>query len=329
MRLVTFQVRTNVGVVSRLGIWGKDGVIDLNYAYAASLAREGEESWAFRAADATAPADMIGFLEAGDAGLRAAQEAVSLVRGAGVVHGPRRERLLYALDEIRLLAPLPRPRTIRDFSTFEEHQRRVTRAGGDGSVPHVWYELPVYWKANPDNVTGPDEPIRWPSYSDKLDFELELACVIGKTGRDVPVDLAGEYIAGYTILNDVSARDRLAQEMVMTFGPAKGKDFDTSKVLGPCLVTPDEFGSESHRMWTRLNGETWSEGRSADMYYTFTELIAYISQDETLHPGDVLGSGACPTGCGLELDRWIRPGDVVELEIEGIGILRNRITREG
>jgi 2-keto-4-pentenoate hydratase/2-oxohepta-3-ene-1,7-dioic acid hydratase in catechol pathway len=302
--------------------------MDLNYAYATYLVQQGEESWAYRAANATVPPDMISFLEAGKAGLRAAHEAVSFVRDNCIWHGPRDEQLFYAKDDIRFLAPLPRPRTIRDFSTFEEHQRRVTRPSGDNSVPRVWYELPVYWKANPDNVIGPDEPIHWPSYSGKLDFELELACVIGRTGRNIPVELAGDYIAGYTIFNDVTARDRQAEEVVMTFGPAKGKDFDSAKVLGPCLVTPDEFGDQPHQMCARVNGETWSRGSSGDMFYSFARLIAYISQDETLHPGDLLGSGACPTGCGLELGRWIQPGDVLELEIEGIGVLRNRVVCE-
>ena len=205
----------------------------------------------------------------------------------------------------------------------------MTRAKGSSTVPAVWYELPVYWKANPDNVIGPEADVIWPEYSERLDFELEFGVVIGRAGRDIPVERAHEYIAGYTIFNDISARDRQARETVMTFGPAKGKDFDTSKVLGPALVTPDEFDQGAHRMTARINGDLWSEGRTSDMYWSFAELIAYCSQAETLRPGDFLGSGACGTGCGLELDRWIQPGDLIELEVEGLGVLRNRVVKLG
>ncbi len=135
------------------------------------------------------------------------------------------------------------------------------------------------------------------------------------------------HIAGYTIFNDISARDRQARESVMTFGPAKGKDFDTSKVMGPCLVTPDEFGAQPHRMAAWVNGEQWSEGWTHGMHWSFADLIAYVSQSETLQPGDFLGSGACGTGCGLELNRWVQPGDVIELSVDGLGTLRNRLVK--
>jgi 2-keto-4-pentenoate hydratase/2-oxohepta-3-ene-1,7-dioic acid hydratase in catechol pathway len=193
----------------------------------------------------------------------------------------------------------------------------------------VWYRLPVYWKANPENTAGPEEDVIWPGYSQKLDFELEFGVYISRSGKNIPVEEASSFIAGYTIFNDISARDRQADEGVMTFGPAKGKDFDTAKVFGPCMVTPDEFEGRPHRMTAHINKEMWSDGSTGDMHWTFPQLISYVSEYETLRPGDFLGSGACPTGCGLELNRWIKPGDEIEFEVEGIGVLRNRIIQPG
>ncbi len=194
-------------------------------------------------------------------------------------------------------------------------------------MPDVFYEIPVYWKANPDNTIGPEEDIHWPSFTEKLDFELEFGVYISKQGKNISVEEADDYIAGYTIFNDISARDQQEKEMAMTFGPAKGKDFDNSKIFGPCMVTLDEFSGKSHLMTARINGELWSQSTTDGMLWSFPQMIAYISQSETLYPGDFLASGTCPTGTGIELNRWIKPGDVIELEVEGIGVLRNKVVR--
>ena len=311
----------------RLGLWRPPAILDVNAAYRALLARTETEAFADRYAAVVLPPDLLGYLAAGERGRAAlAEVAESWSSEDGRVH-PAGWLPIFAETDVRLLAPLPRPNTIRDFSTFEQHQARVTRAKGSAEVPPVWYQIPVYWKANPDNVVGPEADVCWPDYAEQLDYELEFGVVIGRAGRDIPQSQAAGYIAGYTIFNDISARDRQAQETVMTFGPAKGKDFDTSKVLGPCLVTPDEFGAGSHRMAASINGEQWSEGWTGDMHWSFADLIAYVSESETLQPGDFLGSGACGTGCGLELGRWLQPGDVIELSVEGIGTLRNRVVR--
>jgi 2-keto-4-pentenoate hydratase/2-oxohepta-3-ene-1,7-dioic acid hydratase in catechol pathway len=329
MKLVTFELNAPTGKLTRLGLMVDDRkIIDLNLAYAGLLSKKQEKGFAHRLANAILPPDMIGYFQSGDWGRDALDAVHNEFCMEGYVHGPEDQNAVFPIDGVRLLAPVPRPNTIRDFSTYEEHQERVTRAKGNAQVPEVWYRMPVYWKANPDNTLGPDEDILWPDYTDRLDFELEYGVFIGKTGRDIPLEEAAGYIAGYTIFNDVSARDQQAEEMVMTFGPSKGKDFDESKVMGPCLVTPDEFGDKPHRMTARINGETWSQGSTDGMYWSFPQLIAYISQSETLFPGDFLGSGACATGCGLELNRWIQPGDLVELEVEGIGILKNRVIRK-
>lgn len=327
MRLVTFEYDSPLGPVRRLGLWRSPAILDVNAAYRAMLARIEDEGFAKRYAAVVLPPDMLSYLRAGERGRAALADVDALWSAGGAAGDLAGWPAPFAESDVRLLAPLPRPNTIRDFSTFEQHQARVTRAKGSAEVPAVWYEIPVYWKANPENVVGPEAEVWWPDYAEQLDYELEFGIVIGRAGRDIPNAQAPQYIAGYTIFNDISARDRQAKETVMTFGPAKGKDFDTSKVLGPCLVTPEEFGDSPHRMTARINGELWSEGWTSDMYWSFADLIVYISESETLKPGDFLGSGACGTGCGLELGRWLRPDDVIELSIEGIGTLRNRVVR--
>jgi 2-keto-4-pentenoate hydratase/2-oxohepta-3-ene-1,7-dioic acid hydratase in catechol pathway len=177
----------------------------------------------------------------------------------------------------------------------------------------------------PDTVIGPDDEVPWPVYTDQLDHELELAAVIGRRVRDVRPEDAAACIFGYTIWNDLSARDVQRRETPIGLGPGKAKDWDGSNVLGPCLVTADEFDVSDARMTVRVNGEVWGESSSAEMHHSFADMIAYASQGQTLHPGEVIGSGTAAGGSGLELDRWLQPGDLVELSIEGIGVLRNRI----
>jgi 2-keto-4-pentenoate hydratase/2-oxohepta-3-ene-1,7-dioic acid hydratase in catechol pathway len=185
--------------------------------------------------------------------------------------------------------------------------------------------VPAYYKGLPDTVIGPDEVIPWPSYSEQLDHELELAAVIGKTGKDIPTDQALEHVFGYTIWNDMSARDTQRRELPVGMGPGKAKDWDGSNILGPCIVTPDELDPPGVALTVRVNGEVWGGDTTAHMHHTFADMIAYASQDTTLRAGEVFGSGTAATGSGLELDRWLRPGDQIEMEAEGIGILRNTV----
>ena len=231
------------------------------------------------------------------------------------------------VDGARLLAPL-RPRTIRDFLTFRGHlENALGRLGLP--IPEEWYTVPAYYKGMPDTVIGPDVDIPWPAYTDKLDHELELAAVIGKQGRDIPRERALDHVFGWTIWNDVSARDVQTKELKLGLGPAKAKDWDGSNVLGPCIVTVDELDASDLRMAVRVNGEVWGEDTSANMHHSFADLIAYASMAQTLYPGELLGSGTAAGGSGLELDRWLQEGDVIELEIEGIGVLRNRVGTKG
>ncbi len=231
------------------------------------------------------------------------------------------------VEGARLLAPL-RPRTMRDFLAFEGHLKGALGRLGR-PIPDEWYDVPAYYKGMPDTVIGPEQEIPWPSWTERLDHELELACVIGRECRDVAADGAAEVIFGYTIWNDVSARDVQSRELPIGMGPAKAKDWDGSNVLGPCLVTADELDAGDLAMRVRVNGETWGEDTSASMHWRFGDMIAYASRSQTLRPGELIGSGTAAGGSGIELDRALAPGDVVELEIEGIGVLRNRIGAKG
>jgi 2-keto-4-pentenoate hydratase/2-oxohepta-3-ene-1,7-dioic acid hydratase in catechol pathway len=231
------------------------------------------------------------------------------------------------VEEARLLAPL-RPRSIRDFLTFRGHMENALGRLGL-AIPEEWFTTPAYYKGMPDTVIGPEAEITWPAYTEKLDHELELAAVIGKRGRDIPRERALQHVFGWTIWNDLSARDVQARELKLGLGPAKCKDWDGSNVLGPCIVTTDELDASDLRMAVRVNGEVWGGDTSANMHHSFADLIAYSSMAQTLYPGEVLGSGTAAGGSGLELDRWLQEGDVIELEIEGIGILRNRVGVKG
>lgn len=330
MKLATYQITTAVGAYQGVGALYQGKVVDLTLAYASYLKEVEGEGHYYDVAAARMPRDMVQFFKGGGASRRAAEAALAHVAGklgAGQeARGPRGERLVYDMEDIRLLAPVPRPNSIRDTLSFEMHLKNALGALGL-EVPSVWYEIPTYYRSSPDTVIGPGEPILWPSFTEKLDYELEFGLFIGKEGKNIPRERASEYVAGYTIFNDVSARDILAKELALWVGPAKGKNFEHSNVLGPCLVTPDELDPDNLKMVARVNGEVWSEGNSRDMYWKFPVLIEYISREETLYPGDFIGSGTVGYGCCLELGRWIKPGDAIELEVEGIGVLRNRVER--
>jgi 2-keto-4-pentenoate hydratase/2-oxohepta-3-ene-1,7-dioic acid hydratase in catechol pathway len=181
----------------------------------------------------------------------------------------------------------------------------------------------------PDTVIGPEDEIPWPAYTSRLDHELELAAIIGRRGKNIAKEEAQSHIFGYTIWNDISARDVQGRELPVNMGPAKAKDWDGSNVLGPCIVTTDELDAGNLSMIVRVNGEVWGQDTSAHMHHTFADMIAYASQAQTLYAGEVFGSGTAAGGSGLELDRWLQEGDSVEMEIEGIGILRNHIGKRG
>jgi len=240
------------------------------------------------------------------------------------------------LHEIKLLTPVPNPPTLRDFYAFEQHVATARAKRGLGMIPE-WYEIPTFYFSNTSEIYGPDEPIPYPAGCKELDIELEIACVIGRAGKDISVEEAADYIAGYTIMNDWSARDFQRLDMKLNLGPGKGKDFATS--LGPWLVTPDELVSRrtgsgvneryDMTMLARVDGKEIARGNFKDIYYSFPQMIAHASRNARLRPGDIIGSGTVGTGClleiGTEVHPWFQRGETIELEIEGLGVLRNTI----
>ncbi len=297
----------------------------------------------FIAAGAAEPAfsSMQALIEAGPAALDRARAVAAEAERSG--------RGLVDIAAVRLSAPLPVPVQIRDFLCFEKHlvqafaRIREVRAAtapdpkkalremeerGTFAVPKVWYERPSFYKPSRFSVCGPDQEVAWPPYSQTIDYELEFACVIGKGGRDIAKQNARAHIFGYTIFNDFSARDEQSQEMLSTLGPGKGKDFDNSKPIGPCIVTADEIPDPyALEMVVRVNGEERGRGNSRDMHWKYEDCIAFVARSETVHPGEMFCSGTVGNGSGLETGRFLEPGDVVELDVEKIGVLRNRVVR--
>ena len=289
--------------------------------------------------NATDLEQVLVMIEGGDNSLDRAYETLKKIPSDSV----------YRRADVRLLAPVPRPPQMRDCLCFELHLVQAFNAArqlkannapdpaaalvemertGVLRVPSTFYDQPIYYKCNRFAVIGTDEDVLWPSYSRMLDFELEFGCFIKKAAKDVPAASARDYIFGYTIFNDFTARDAQTEEMGGQLGPAKGKDFDTANAMGPCLVTADEMKDPYNlTMIARVNGEEWGRGKSDSMYWSFEDLIAWISRSETIHPGEFLGSGTVGNGCGLEQMRFLKADDTVELEVEGIGILRNTVRK--
>ncbi|WP_250293626.1 fumarylacetoacetate hydrolase family protein [Streptomyces atroolivaceus] len=243
------------------------------------------------------------------------------------------------VSQVRLLAPL-QPTSVRDFVTFEEHVEGVRRAvDGVAGVPEQWYAAPTFYFTNPHAIYGPHDGVPVPPGSAVLDFELEVAAVIGREGRDLTPERARDHIVGYTVFNDWSARDLQSAEMKVGLGPCKGKD--TATTLGPYLVTADEL--EPYRdsegflrlaLTAKVNGETVGEDLLSNMSWTFEEMTAYASRGARVVPGDVLGSGTCGNG-GCLAELWgrrgkqtpppLQPGDNVSLTVEGVGTLTNTV----
>lgn len=339
MKLATFRVQTDLGPFDRLGVVlleneqgaaaaGAPAIIDVNFAFA-GLAAERGKPYPNRYADALCPADLNEYLMVHGTDLDPIREALEWAGAAGArtggegPRGPRGERVVYPLAAVTLRPPLSRIPVLRDFAAFEEHLQ-VTFGKMGIKIPPAWYRRPMAFKGNPTALVGQDEEVIWPAYTEKLDYEMEVAAVIGRPTRNVSVHEASEAILGYTILNDFSARDVQSDEMSNSTGPFKGKDFAWG--LGPWIVTRDEIPNPgSLHMQVRINGEVIAESTPGAMQWTFDEMIAYTSQDETLQPGDVFGSGTVNGGCGFEIDHWLKPGDLLEVEVERIGVLRNRI----
>jgi fumarylacetoacetate (FAA) hydrolase len=281
-----------------------------------------------------APTTVLGLIEAGDPGLRAARELL-----AAHAEGRLPSAATVPLASATLLSPIPRPPSMRDGYAFRQHVETARRNRGLEMIPE-FDQFPVFYFTNHQAVVGPG-PVRVrPRHLERLDFELEAAIVVGREARDVTAKDADAIVFGMTIMNDLSARVLQMDEMKLSLGPAKGKDFATA--LGPWLVTMDELAAATKAsdvgarfdlgMRAFVNGVQVSNGNVIDMTWTFAQILERASYGVTLYPGDVIGSGTCGTGCFLELngskitkDQWLQPGDVVALEIDGLGRLENVI----
>jgi len=286
-------------------------------------------------------ATMLALIDADDAGLDLARSLASKRGGEA--------DLWKSLANVELLAPLPEPRQMRDAMSFERHIRQSPRGmralearerGGDAAfraaleapleeMAPIYRQMPIYYITNRFTVCGPDATVTWPRYSEVMDYELEIGIVARRTRANIPAGEAASHVFGYTIFNDFSARDRQKLEMQGRLGPAKGKSFDNSNALGPWIVTPDELGDpQTLQVEVRVNGETRAKGDTANMLFPFPELVAYVSQDETIHAGEFFGSGTVGNCCGLEIGRFLESGDTIELVVDRIGVLRNKVLRK-
>jgi 2-keto-4-pentenoate hydratase/2-oxohepta-3-ene-1,7-dioic acid hydratase in catechol pathway len=295
-----------------------------------------------RAVAATASfASMLSLIDADDAGLDIARKLLEKRGGEGDLWSP--------LAGVELLAPLPEPRQMRDGMSFATHIRQSARGaaavqamkiGGEeafkaamaaplGELPAIYKQIPIYYITNRQTVVGPEVTVQWPRYSTVMDYELEVAAITKRTRANIPSSEGAEHIFGYTIFNDFSARDRQSLEMQGRLGPAKGKSFDGSNAMGPWIVTADELGDpQTLKVEVRVNGETRSTGSTSGMLFSFAELIADASQDETIQAGEVFGSGTVGNCCGLEIGRFLNSGDEIALYVDRIGVLRNTVVAQ-
>jgi 2-keto-4-pentenoate hydratase/2-oxohepta-3-ene-1,7-dioic acid hydratase in catechol pathway len=328
MKLATYRSgrSTAIGIVDA----GAARIFDI----AAAARRDGTSDAVF--------ASMLALIDADDEGL-------DLVRTLVAKRGSDAD-LWADLASVELLAPLPEPRQMRDCMSFERHIRqsgrgsqalRARRQGGDAAfqaimqappaeLESVYREIPIYYITNRFTVVGPDATVLWPRYSEVMDYELEVGIVTRRTRANIPEREAGAHVFGYTIFNDFSARDRQGLEMQGRLGPAKGKSFDGGNALGPWIVTPDELGDpETLKVEVRVNGETRATGETSGMLFSFEQILAYASQDEMIHAGEFFGSGTVGNCCGLEIGRFLESGDTIELHVDRIGVLRNKVLRQG
>lgn len=324
MRLITFARDGK----ETLGAWINDDTQVVHLAHAAEL--QGKPDPAF--------ASMLALIEAGPGAWDRARHLVNLAPSAAVL----------ASSDCKLLAPLPRPTQIRDCLCFPDHLKGAVRksiedqiaasadpektraeltAGGLYEVPKSFYEFPLYYTCNRMAVVGSEVDVVWPSYSQSIDYELEWAAVIGATCTALEKRSARDYIFGYTIFNDWSARDeqrKVMSEGAVNIGPGAGKDFCNG--VGPCIVTADEIASPYElTMRARVNGVQVSQGSTSGMYFSFEDLLVSLTRAGSLYPGELICSGTVGGGCSIETGHTINPGDVIELEVEKIGTLRNRV----
>ena len=330
LRLVTFS---NPGqTAQRVGAFIDNDTNIVDLAAAAVLATPSGDMSAF--------ASMLALIDAGPAALDLARKLCTTDVEEAVI----------ARSAVRLAAPLPNPRRLRDCACFLQHLRNAReirhtrlaareadpeaaleryRAAGALDVPPEWVAAPVYLNSNHLSIIGPEDDAVWPHGARRMDYELEWAMVTGRSGTDIPAANAADHIFGYTIFNDISARDIQAIEIRSGAGMGgPGKDFDAGNVFGPCIVTADEVSDPYNlNMRARINGEEWSRGNTSMMDHRFDGVLAHLSHNQTIHAGEVFGSGTVPSGCGLEHNRYLEDGDVIELDVESLGVLTTRIVK--
>ena len=325
MKFATFAVQGGAPAIGAVDA-ASQTVLDLQAAHRA-----------LQGADSPALADMLALIEGGDAALDLARGVADRAAGPGPHRRP--------LGEVRLLAPIPVPPQIRDLNNFEEHMRNAPagmqmlrarlagkpvpeRASIKTEVSDINFAQPTFYISNRFSVVGHDAEIEWPRYSAWFDYEGEFGIFIGRRAKNVPAARAAEHIFGYAVFNDFSARDKQMREMEARMGPTKGKSFDTGNAIGPWIVTRDEIpNARALEVTVRINGEKIAHNTTAGMIHSFEDVIAYLSTDETLHPGEFIGSGTVGGCCALENDRWLKDGDLIEVEYSKIGVLRNRVVR--
>ena len=326
MKLATFINSNHHTVIGVVNIENQTE-LDLQACY---VAKHNKENQAFKT--------MLNLIDAGKEALAEAQVLDDLFKGDN--------RYNHHLKNIQLLSPVPEPRQIRDFNNAEGHWRNApagmemlrarlsnkpipNRSDISVAIPEVNYTQPIFYISNRFNVIGQDATVTWPKYSNWFDYEGEFGIYIAKKGKDISQAQAKDYIFGYSIFNDFSARDKQMREMEGRMGPTKGKSFDTGNSIGPWIVTSDEIDNPQNlKVTVRVNHEVWGESSTSTMVHSFEKIIEYISESETIHPGEFLGSGTIAGCCSLECDKWMKDGDIIEIEFEKLGILRNKVSRE-
>jgi 2-keto-4-pentenoate hydratase/2-oxohepta-3-ene-1,7-dioic acid hydratase in catechol pathway len=300
---------------------------------ASAADRDGKSNPAF--------ASMLSLIDAGASALDQAQKLFDKSAGD--------KNLSVDVAAVEILAPVPEPRQMRDGMSFPLHilqaprgqLKLAARAKNDiaelarieaeplGELPEVYRKQPIYYITNRFSVRGTNTTVKWPRYSKVMDYELEFGVITKNKGANIPASKARDHIFGFTIFNDFSARDAQRVEMEGRLGPAKGKSFDGGNVIGPWIVTPDEIGDPYQlKVEARVNGKMRSQGVTEGMLFSFEEIIAHVTKDETLMPGEFIGSGTVGNGCGVELGWFLEHGDTIELDVEKIGVLKNRVERQ-
>lgn len=333
MKLLSFEVTGVTGREVRLGALvkgdaDKGQIIDLTAAAQTLFASDGmSAAGRDRLANALVPPVVLHFIQGGERSREAAEKALEFVIRNGDEFSPSGGKINYSTNEIKHMPAISNPPLLRDFMAFEQHLLNIFPKL-NRPIPEEWYKRPVYYKGNSSSIGAHGQEVKFPQYADKLDLEFEFAAIIGKGGVNISEGSARNHIYGYTIYNDLSARDIQALEMTVGLGPAKGKDFIGAHVLGPVIVTAEEIKDPYDlSMKATVNSEVWSQTSSSGMHWKFEQMIAYASIDEELQVGEVFGSGTCANGSGAEQGKHLVSGDVIELEMSGLGLLRNKVVK--